>query len=143
MGLFPFPVVNKMVYEKFVEVGRVAVIAAGGNEGKIAAIVDVIDQNRALIEGPGIPRAAASIKNLYLTKLKVKFNHSAKSSIVKKAWEEGEVTKKFEASGWGQRIKKSAIRANLTDFEKFKVNKLKVQRRRLISQQVNKVAKKK
>merc|ERR1712136_334860 len=131
---------NEMVFQKFVEIGRVAVIAG---EGKIAAIVDVIDQNRALIEGPGIPRAAASIKNLYLTKLKVKFNHSAKSSIVKKAWEEGEVTKKFEASGWGQRIKKSAIRANLTDFEKFKVNKLKVQRRRLISQQVNKAAKKK
>merc|ERR1719419_1209755 len=120
-----------MVYEKFVEVGRVAVISAGANEGKIAAIVDVIDQ------------AAVRIKNLHLTKLKVKFNHSAKSSIVKKAWEEGEVQKKFEASGWGQRIKKSAIRANLTDFEKFKVNKLKMQRRRLISQAANKAAKKK
>merc|ERR1711992_228376 len=130
---------NEMVFQKFVEIGRVAVIAG---EGKIAAIVDVIDQNRALIEGPGIPRAAASIKNLYLTKLKVKFNHSAKSSIVKKAWEDGEVTKKFEASGWGQRIKKASLRANLSDFEKFKVNKLKVQRRRLINQQVNKAAKK-
>merc|ERR1712212_1076636 len=121
MGLF-FRSTNKMVYEKFVEVG------------KLAAIVDVIDQNRALIEGPGIPRAARSLKDLHLTKIKVKFNHSAKSSIVKKAWEEGEVSKNFEASGWGQRIKKSAIRANLTDFEKFKVNKLKIQRRRLTSQ---------
>merc|ERR1711872_1092690 len=141
--LFLFRSTNKMVYEKFVEVGRVAVIAAGANEGKLAAIVDVIDQNRALIEGPGIPRAARSLKDLHLTKIKVKFNHSAKSSIVKKAWEEGEVSKNFEASGWGQRIKKSAIRANLTDFEKFKVNKLKMQRRRLISQAANKAAKKK
>merc|ERR1712133_331953 len=139
MGLF-FRSKNEMVYQKFVEVGRVAVLA---DTGKIATVVDVINQNRALVEGPGIPRQSMNIKNLYLTKLKVKFNHSAKSSIVKKAWEEGEVTKKFEASGWGQRIKKSAIRANLTDFEKFKVNKLKVQRRRLISQQVNKAAKKK
>ena len=53
-----------------------------------------------------------------------------------------QVTKKFEASGWGQRIKKASLRANLSDFEKFKVNKLKVQRRRLINQQVNKAAKK-
>merc|ERR1711988_2060986 len=113
MGLFLFRSKNEMVFQKFVEIGRVAVIAG---EGKIAAIVDVIDQNRALIEGPGIARAPVSIKNLHLTKLEVKFNHSAKSSIVKKAWEEGEVQKKFEASGWGQRIKKSAIRANLTDF---------------------------
>merc|ERR1719447_1196643 len=95
-----------MVYQKFVEVGRVAVMA---DTGKIATVVDVINQNRALVEGPGIPRQSMNIKNLYLTKLKVKFNHSAKSSIVKKAWEEAEVTKKFEASGWGQRIKKVNI----------------------------------
>merc|ERR1712112_99913 len=110
--------------------------------GKIATVVDVINQNRALIEGPGISRQSMNIKNLYLTKLKVKINHSAKSSIVKKAWEEGEVSKKFEASGWGQRIKKATIRANLSDFEKFKVNKRKVQRKRLVNQQVNKAAKK-
>merc|ERR1712038_243105 len=143
MGLFfLFRSTNKMVFEKFVEVGRVAVIADGANKGKIAAIVDVIGQNRALIEGPGIPRGAARLSTLHLTKLKVKFNHSAKSSIVKKAWEDAEVTKKFEASGWGQRIKKASLRANLSDFEKFKVKKLKVQRRRLINQQVNKAAKK-
>merc|ERR1712029_172544 len=136
MGLFLFRSTNKMVFEKFVEVGRVAVIADGANKGKIAAIVDVIDQNRALIEGPGIPRGAARLSTLHLTKLKVK--HPAKSSILKKAWEAEEVTKKFEASGWGQRIKKATVRANLTDFEKFKVNKLKAQRRRLVAQQVNK-----
>merc|ERR1712026_172169 len=88
MGLFLFRSKNEMVYQKFVEVGRVAVLA---DTGKIAAVVDVINQNRALVEGPGIPRQSMNIKNLYLTKLKVKFNHSAKSSIVKKAWEDAEV----------------------------------------------------
>merc|ERR1712045_893446 len=114
MGLFLFRSKNEMVYQKFVEVGRVAVLA---DTGKIAAVVDVINQNRALVEGPGIPRQSMNIKNLHLTK-------------------------KFEASGWGQRIKKASLRANLSDFEKFKVKKLKVQRRRLINQQVNKAAKK-
>ena len=66
-------------------------MAVMADTGKIATVVDVINQNRALVEGPGIPRQSMNIKNLYLTKLKVKFNHSAKSSIVKKAWEDAEV----------------------------------------------------
>merc|ERR1712226_767079 len=139
MGLFLFRSKNEMVYQKFVEVGRVAVMA---DTGKIAAIVDVINQNRALIEGPGIKRQSMNIKNLYLTKLKVKVGHSARSSIVKKAWEAEEVDKKFANSGWGQRIKKASLKANLSDFEKFKVKKLKVQRKRLVNAQVNKAAKK-
>ena len=35
-----------MVYEKFVEVGRVAYVTAGPNKGKLVVIVDVVDQNR-------------------------------------------------------------------------------------------------
>merc|ERR1711878_92018 len=117
MGLFRSK--NEMVFQKFVEIGRVAVI-----------------------EGPGIPRTQIRMKELHLTKLKINFDHSAKSKIVLKAWEDAEVTKKFEQSGWGKRIKASTLRANLSDFEKFKVNKLKLQRRRLVGAQVNKAAKK-
>ena len=47
-----------MPYKKFVEIGRVAVLNTGKDAGKIAAIVNVIDQNRVLIDGPtsGVPR---------------------------------------------------------------------------------------
>ena len=42
-----------MPFKKFVEIGRVAVLnGEGPNQGKIAAIVNVIDQNRVLIDGP-------------------------------------------------------------------------------------------
>ena len=42
-----------MPFKKFVEVGRVAVLRGEGpNQGKIAAIVNVIDQNRVLVDGP-------------------------------------------------------------------------------------------
>ena len=42
-----------MPFKKFVEVGRVAVLGGEGpNQGKIAAIVNVIDQNRVLVDGP-------------------------------------------------------------------------------------------
>ena len=39
------------VFKKFVEIGRVAYIAFGPDEGKLAAIVDVIDQNRVSLIG--------------------------------------------------------------------------------------------
>lgn len=44
------------VFKRFVEIGRVAYVAFGPHEGKLVAIVDVIDQNRV--------RAAASAVSL-------------------------------------------------------------------------------
>jgi large subunit ribosomal protein L14e len=41
-----------MPFKKFVEIGRVAYVNSGPEAGKIAAIVNVIDQNRVLIDGP-------------------------------------------------------------------------------------------
>lgn len=35
-----------MVYKRMVEIGRVVYIAKGDSEGKLAAIVDVVDGNR-------------------------------------------------------------------------------------------------
>ena len=60
-------------FKKFVSIGSVAVLQDGPCKGKIAAIVDVIDQNRVLIDGPcsEVPRQEYPIKNLHLTALKV------------------------------------------------------------------------
>ena len=50
-----------------------AVLQDGPCKGKIAAIVDVIDQNRVLIDGPcsEVPRQEYPIKSLHLTALTV------------------------------------------------------------------------
>ena len=132
-------------FQRFVQVGRVAVLTDGPDAGKIAAIVDVIDQNRVLLDGPctGVTRQPYRIKNLHLTKLTANFNHSAGTTIVKKAWEEAEISKKFAGTSWGKRIEMGKVRKSLTDFDRFKLSKLKSQRRRLVNQQVNKLAKKK
>jgi large subunit ribosomal protein L14e len=37
------------VFERFVEIGRVAYIAHGDDKGKLCVIVDVIDQNRVCL----------------------------------------------------------------------------------------------
>ena len=79
---------------------------------------------------------------LYCSKLNLRMTYSFTCLLTYNRLAAFQVTKKFEQSGWGKRIKASTLRANLSDFEKFKVNKLKLQRRRLVGAQVNKAAKK-
>merc|ERR1711977_683959 len=74
--------------------------------GEIAAIVDVIDQNRVLLDGPctGVGRQEYRIKNLHLTPLKITFPFSARTKIVRKAWEDEKVSEKWAESGWAKRM---------------------------------------
>jgi large subunit ribosomal protein L14e len=75
-----------MPYKKFVEIGRVAYINAGPEAGKIAAIVNVIDQNRVLVDGPtsGVRRQTYAMKQIHLTPIKVSFPFDAPTRIVRK-----------------------------------------------------------
>ena len=85
--------VSEMPFKKFVEIGRVAVLGQGPDAGKIAAIVNVIDQNRVLIDGPtsGVTRQEYPIRQLQLTPLKVNFAFNAKTRVVRKELEAGKV----------------------------------------------------
>uniref|UniRef100_A0A3Q2E3K0 60S ribosomal protein L14 n=1 Tax=Cyprinodon variegatus TaxID=28743 RepID=A0A3Q2E3K0_CYPVA len=58
-----------MLHSRFVEIGRVAYISFGPHAGKLVAIIDVIDQNRALVDGPctGVKRQAMPFKCMQLT----------------------------------------------------------------------------
>ena len=89
LGLF-----SEMPFKKFVEIGRVAVLGQGPDAGKIAAIVNVIDQNRVLIDGPtsGVRRQEYPIKQLQLTPLRVKFAFNARSKVVRKELESNKVS---------------------------------------------------
>ena len=82
-----------MPFKKFVEIGRVAVLGQGPDAGKIAAIVNVIDQNRVLIDGPtsGVRRQEYPLKQLELTPIRVKFAFNARSKVVRKELEANKV----------------------------------------------------
>ena len=82
-----------MPFKKFVEIGRIAVLGQGPDAGKIAAIVNVIDQNRVLIDGPtsGVSRQEYPLKQLELTPLRVKFAFNARSRVVRKEMEANKV----------------------------------------------------
>lgn len=80
-----------------VQIGRVVLVTRGPDFGKICAIVDVVDQNRVLVDGPssGVKRQALSFKDIALTKFRIAVNHGSGTSIVKKEWDAAAVTDKF------------------------------------------------
>nr|O46160.1 RecName: Full=Large ribosomal subunit protein eL14; AltName: Full=60S ribosomal protein L14 [Lumbricus rubellus]CAA11176.1 60S ribosomal protein L14 [Lumbricus rubellus] len=132
-----------MSFRRFVEIGRVARAVYGPDQGKLVAIVDVIDQNRALVDGPctHVARKSMNFKELELTNLKAKFPHSAKTGVVKKAWEKDEISKKWEESHLAKKIAAKEKRKTLTDFERFKLMKAKQARNRLIKIEFGKLRK--
>ena len=62
-----------MSFVRFVEIGRVCLINYGPDAGKLCTIIDVIDNNRALVDGPesvtGVHRHAINLKRIQLTDL--------------------------------------------------------------------------
>ncbi|XP_064611234.1 large ribosomal subunit protein eL14-like [Liolophura sinensis] len=132
-----------MVLERLVEIGRVAFIAFGPDEGKLCVIVDVIDQNRALVDGPcsGVGRKSMNFKALNLTKFKIPILHSARTGTVKKAWEAKEITQKWEETTWAKKLAARERRTKLTDFDRFKLMKAKQARNRIINIEFGKLRK--
>merc|ERR1712189_92880 len=103
----------------------------GEDAGKIAAIVDIIDQNRAVLDGPcsGVLRQARRYNELHLTNFVVKIQRGTTTKAVRLAWEDAKVAEKWAATSWARRIEK---RASLTDLERFKVAKAKGARNKMV-----------
>ena len=114
-----------MSFTRFAELGRVCLINYGPEQGKLCTIVDILDHNRALIDGPvsmtGVSRQTINFKRLSLTDLKVKVGRNARHKALKKAFEKSDILGKWAASSWAKRIVAQKEKANLTDFQRFKV----------------------
>lgn len=54
---------------------------------------------------------------------------SARTPTVKKHWEAAEIDNKWKATNWAKKREQQTKRAALTDFDRFKVLRLKKQRR--------------
>ncbi|KAM7037407.1 large ribosomal subunit protein eL14 [Passerculus sandwichensis] len=132
-----------MVFKRFVEIGRVAFISFGPHAGKLVAIVDVIDQNRALVDGPcsGVRRQAMPFKCMQLTDFVLKFPHSARQKCVRLAWEKENINEKWSATRWAKKIEAREKKAKMTDFDRYKVMKAKKMRNRIIKHEMKKLQK--
>ncbi|CAB1350555.1 unnamed protein product [Coregonus sp. 'balchen'] len=100
-----------VVFKRYVEIGRVAYISFGPHAGSLVAIVDVIDQNRALVDGPctGVKRQS------------MPFN--ARQKFVKRAWEKAQVTEKWAESNWAKKIEARQKRNKVIKHEVKRLQK--------------------
>ncbi|CAR22553.1 60S ribosomal protein L14-A [Lachancea thermotolerans] len=125
---------------RLVEVGRVVLIKKGPSAGKLAAIVEIIDQKRALIDGPetNVPRQSVNLGHVVLTPLTFALPRGAKTAVVAKKWTSAGVAEKWAASSWAKKIAQRERRAALSDFERFQVMVLRKQRRYAVKKAVAK-----
>jgi large subunit ribosomal protein L14e len=122
---------------RLVEVGRVILINGDHPDaGKLAAVVEIIDHKRVLVEGPSddadkaVIRQAIPLTKALLSHLKVEnLNRGSRHAALKEQWEKSEIDAKWKESNWFKRRDQIQRRKALTDFERFKVLRLKKQRR--------------
>eukprot|EP00300_Choanocystis_sp_HF-7_P014371 c18668_g1_i1.p1 GENE.c18668_g1_i1~~c18668_g1_i1.p1 ORF type:complete len:133 (+),score=22.26 c18668_g1_i1:52-450(+) len=132
-----------MPYKRFVEVGRVVLVNYGPDSGKLAVIIDVLDQNRALVECPntGIIRQQLPFRRMALTDIKIEIPRSPRTQTIQKAFTEAKVSEQWEKTSWAKKRSSAVRRAALTDFERFKVTIGRKQRSNAIHKEFTKLKK--
>ena len=132
-----------MVFRRFVEVGRVIIINYGPHIGKLAVIVDVLTTTKVLVQGlkGGVRRQELSLRRVSLTDFKLDIKRGAKRDEVLKAIEKDKLEDKFKKSSYVKKVELRKTRANLTDFDRFKVMRLRQKRAALRNAAAKKVGK--
>ncbi|KAJ7979837.1 60S ribosomal protein L14 [Quillaja saponaria] len=130
-----------MPFKRYVEIGRVALVNYGKDYGRLVVIVDVIDQNRALVDAPDIVRSQLNFKRLSLTDIKIDIKRVPKKKDLLKAMEAADVKKKWESSSWGRKLIVQKKRASLNDFDRFKLMLAKIKRAGVVRQELAKLKK--
>ena len=133
-----------MVFKRFVEVGRVIIINYGPLTGKLAVIVDILTTTKVIVQGlkGGVRRQELSLRRVTLTDDKINIKRGAKRDEVLKAIEEYKLDDKYKKSTFAKRAEKREKRANLTDFDRFKVMRLRQKRSALRHTALKKLGKK-
>jgi len=113
------------MYTRFVEPGRLALITYGPCAGKMCTVIDIVDQKRVVVDGPesvtGVRRHMMPVKRLSLTDFSSKIPRGAREKTLKKALGAGEVMKKWSETAWAKKLAAKKVRAEMTDFDRFKL----------------------
>ncbi|KPI43266.1 60S ribosomal protein L14-B [Cyphellophora attinorum] len=120
----------------YVQQGRVLVIRQGPSATKWASIVEIVDQHRVLVDGPSsnkeyaAPRQVLPISAVTLTKIVIdKQPRSVGTGALRKLWEAQNIDEKIADNTHAKKRVQQQKRSNLSDFERFKVMRLKKQAR--------------
>jgi len=124
-----------------VEVGRVCLINYGADAGKLCVILDVVDQSRALVDGPvtGVARQTIPFTRLSLTPIKMNIQRGLGVSGLTKAFTAQKVQEAFNQTTWAKKLARQQVRKSLNDFDRFKVMVLRKKRSALVSREFAKL----
>nr|GMD13951.1 60S ribosomal protein L14-1 [Ipomoea batatas]GMD15538.1 60S ribosomal protein L14-1 [Ipomoea batatas] len=136
-----FSLVTMQPFKRYVEIGRVALVNYGKDYGKLVVIVDVIDQNRALVDAPDMVRSQMNFKRLTLTDITIDIKRVPKKKTLVAAMEAADVKNKWENSSWGRKLIVQKRRACLNDFDRFKIMLAKIKRAGVVRQELAKLKK--
>ena len=119
-----------MVFRRFVEVGRVIIINYGPLTGKLAVIVDILTTTKVVVQGlkGGVRRQELSLRRVTLTDDKIDIKRGANREEVFKAIDAYKLEDKYKKSTFAKKVELRQKRANLTDFDRFKVMRLRQKR---------------
>ncbi|CAM9396302.1 unnamed protein product, partial [Chrysoparadoxa australica] len=125
-------------FTRFVEIGRVCLVNYGPDQGKLCVIIDVVDKNKALVDGPdfGVARQMMTFKRLSLTDLKVEIFRNARQGTLRKAIAAADVSGKWEATSWAKKLAAKKKRASMTDLDRFKVMVARKQKSRIVAKKL-------
>mmetsp|Transcript_22521 Transcript_22521/g.42467 ORF Transcript_22521/g.42467 Transcript_22521/m.42467 type:complete len:136 (-) Transcript_22521:111-518(-) len=133
---------QKSMFTRFVQPGRLALITYGPCAGKMCTIVDIVDQKRVVVDGPesvtGVRRHMMPVKRLSLTDFRMVLDRGAKEKTLKKALEKGEIMKKWSETTWAKKMKAKETRANMNDFDRFKVAQARTKRSKAVKKALKK-----
>mmetsp|Transcript_1001 Transcript_1001/g.2182 ORF Transcript_1001/g.2182 Transcript_1001/m.2182 type:complete len:131 (+) Transcript_1001:854-1246(+) len=103
----------------FIEIGRIIFVNFGPSYGKIGLVVDILDKNRCMIDGP-TGRQIINIKRIKPTKLKIKIGRGLNSSDVYHTLISKDIIRYWEKSNWSKKNRKIEKKKSFTDYQKFK-----------------------
>mmetsp|Transcript_60542 Transcript_60542/g.187569 ORF Transcript_60542/g.187569 Transcript_60542/m.187569 type:complete len:133 (-) Transcript_60542:118-516(-) len=130
------------MFKRFVEPGRLALITYGPCAGKMCTIIDIVDQQRVVVDGPesvtGVARHMMPIRRLSLTDFKANIIRGAREKTLRQGLEKGDIMAKWSATSWAKKLKAREARENMTDFERFKLMMAKKKRSKAIKKALKK-----
>ena len=90
----------------------------------------ILTTTKLLVQGVkgGARRQELSLNRVTLTDEKIDIPRNAKTQVVAKALVDNKVEEKIKKSKYGQKQELRKLRANLTDFDRFKVMRLRQKR---------------
>lgn len=113
-----------------------ALINYGPDVGKLCVVLDVLDENKVLVDGPvgitGVSRHVITIRRLSLTDFVVDIPRNARTKTLSKAIVKADLINNWNNTPWAKKLEAKKRRSELTDFDRFKVMVARKQRGRLI-----------